>query len=150
LLYRLEGVVIEIPPLRLRRADIPLLAERFLMKARAAYTPSRATHFSSGAMRALMEYSWPGNVRELEHAVNRAVLMAKDETIEATALPAAITTAPATDASNFSGAVIPVRELQRRYAAWALDQMGGRKMLTCEKLGIDSKTLAKWLSVEDE
>jgi two-component system response regulator HydG len=150
LLYRLEGVVIEIPPLRLRRADIPLLSEHFLEKARAAYAPAQATSFSSAAMRTLTDYPWPGNVRELEHAVNRAVLMSKDDSIEISSLPSAITNAPTPDMPSFSGAVMPIRELQRRYSAWALDQMGGRKMLTCEKLGIDSKTLAKWLSVEDE
>jgi transcriptional regulator with PAS, ATPase and Fis domain len=43
-----------------------------------------------------------------------------------------------------------VRDLQKRYVAWALERLGGRKMLACEKLGIDAKTLSKWLAAEDE
>lgn len=150
LLYRLEGVVVEVPPLRQRREDIALLAERFLNEARKGQPGASAERFSGAALRALLEYRWPGNVRELEHAVGRALLMAKGTEIELDDLPIAITAAPAQSSLNFGDAVIPVRELQRRYAAWALERLGGRKMLTCEKLGIDSKTLAKWLSVESE
>ncbi|HEY6877001.1 MAG TPA: hypothetical protein VI299_03240, partial [Polyangiales bacterium] len=51
---------------------------------------------------------------------------------------------------EFGETVIPIRELQRRYAAWALERLGGRKMITCERLGIDAKTLAKWLSASEE
>jgi two-component system response regulator HydG len=53
--------------------------------------------------------------------------------------------------TEFQGQIIPVRDLQRRYATWALSQMGGHKGKTAEKLGIDSKTLWKWLdnTVED-
>jgi two-component system response regulator HydG len=47
---------------------------------------------------------------------------------------------------EFGETVLPIRELQRRYAAWALQRLGGAKMATCEALGIDSKTLSKWLS----
>ena len=51
---------------------------------------------------------------------------------------------------RFAKSIVPVRDMQRRYAAWALKKLGGRKMLTCEKLGIDSKTLAKWLAVDQD
>ena len=51
-------------------------------------------------------------------------------------------------AQAFHGPVIPMRDLQRRYASWALEQMGGRKMVTAEKLGIDDKTLARLLAEE--
>ena len=51
---------------------------------------------------------------------------------------------------DFGGEVIPVREVQRRYAAWALERLGGRKMVACERLGIDTKTLNKWLTFESE
>jgi two-component system response regulator HydG len=66
-----------------------------------------------------------------------------------TDLPAAVTSArghgPKVD---FGAEVIPIRDLQRRYAAWALERVGGRKSLACEKLGIDAKTLNKWLAAE--
>jgi two-component system response regulator HydG len=99
----------------------------------------------------LIDYRWPGNVRELEHAVGRAVLLARGREIEPSDLPSSITNPSTRDApAAFGGDVIPIRELQRRYAAWALEQLGGRKMATCEKLGIDAKTLAKWLAAGDE
>ncbi|MET0284782.1 MAG: sigma-54 dependent transcriptional regulator [Polyangiales bacterium] len=150
LLYRLEGVAIEVPPLRQRREDIPLLAQRMLDEARARHPQSRVERFSPAATRTLLECRWTGNVREMEHAIGRAVLLARGQSIEPEDLPASLTSGPKAKEAEFGDEVIPVRELQRRYAAWALEKLGGRKMITCDRLGIDSKTLAKWLSVDDD
>jgi two-component system response regulator HydG len=150
LLYRLEGVVIEVPPLRQRRDDILPLAERFLSEARTRASRATVERFSSAAARALLHYAWPGNVRELEHAVGRAVLLGRGREIEPGDLPASVLAEPVGSPREFGDTVIPVRELQRRYAAWALERLGGRRMLTCERLGIDSKTLSKWLAVDEE
>jgi two-component system response regulator HydG len=150
LLYRLEGVVIEVPPLRQRREDIPLLAEHFLHETRGRHPKAIVERFSSAAVRVLLDYAWPGNVRELEHAVGRAVLLGRSPEIEPGDLPTSVLAPRGPEPSGFGDAVIPVRELQRRYAAWALEQLGGRKMLTCEKLGIDAKTLSKWLAADEE
>jgi two-component system response regulator HydG len=150
LLYRLEGMVIEVPPLRRRREDIPVLAAGFLGEAKAQAPRAVAERFSAAATKVLLDYEWPGNVRELERAVTRAVLLARSEEIARDDFPATITEPAAASKQDFGSNVIPVRELQRRYAAWALERLGGRKMLTCEKLGIDAKTLAKWLSVDPE
>jgi two-component system response regulator HydG len=151
LLYRLEGVAIEIPPLRQRRDDIPMLLARFLTEARAQNPSATIKGFSRDAVELIMSYPWPGNVRELEHAVTRAVLLGKGTEGEPLDLPPSIVSrSPADRAMDFGGEVIPVRELQRRYAAWALERLGGRKMMTCERLGIDTKTLNKWLTSESE
>jgi two-component system response regulator HydG len=147
--FRLEGMAIEVPPLRQRREDIPLLAERFLQEARERHARSTVERFSSAATQRMLDYGWPGNVRELEHVVSRAVLLGKTREIEPSDLPGNLAARPGSRNYDFGDAIIPVRELQRRYAAWALERLGGRKMLTCEKLGIDAKTLAKWLTVED-
>ncbi len=147
--FRLEGMVIEVPPLRQRQEDIPLLAARFLEGARQQHARSTVERFSSAATRLMLDYAWPGNVRELEHVVSRAVLLGKTREIEPADLPISLAARPGAQHHDFGDAIIPVRELQRRYAAWALERLGGRKMLTCEKLGIDAKTLAKWLAVED-
>ncbi len=80
LLYRLNTVEIALPPLRERRDDIPLLADHFLRRLVARYG-SDLEGFTEGAMDALLRHTWPGNVRELEHAVERAVLMARGERI---------------------------------------------------------------------
>src|SRR5689334_902066 len=71
LYYRLNVIPIELPALRERRDDIPLLAKHFLEK----FSADPAMHLSQGAMRAMMAYSWPGNVRQLENAIERAVAL---------------------------------------------------------------------------
>ena len=150
LLYRLEGVVVEIPPLRQRRDDLPPLVEHFVEEARAANPRAVVERLSPAAMLRVLDYPWPGNVRELENAIGRAVLLGRG--VEATPedLPPAVATRRAArSAVDFGDEVMPIRELQRRYAAWALERTAGRKNLACEKLGIDVKTLNKWLAGDD-
>jgi len=100
-------------------------------------------------MDALSRYAWPGNVRELEHLIERLVLLCREDEVGLADLPKSITDSRAEVAEpNFGERVIPIREMQRRYAVWALERLGGAKMATCEALGIDSKTLSKWLTTE--
>ena len=86
LYYRLNVVNIELPPLRERKEDIPLLAEHFLNKF-ALENRKEITEFSADAMGFALDYDWPGNVRELENAVERAVILAKDSLITVADLP---------------------------------------------------------------
>jgi two-component system, NtrC family, response regulator HydG len=147
LLYRLDVVTIEIPALRHRREDIPLLAERFLTESRGRHSSSPVQRFAPDAMARLLDYAWPGNVRELTHAVERVVLLGRQPEVHAGDLPAATVQAPALDLpASLEGAILPIREVQRRYAAWALERLGGHKTRTAEALGVDAKTLAKWLT----
>ncbi len=81
LLYRLNTIEIRLPPLRDRREDIPLLAQHFLRQHSARYG-KRIGGFEESAIRRLLDYLWPGNIRELDHAVERAVLMARGSSIE--------------------------------------------------------------------
>jgi two-component system response regulator HydG len=147
LLYRLDVVTIEIPALRHRRQDIPLLLERLLADARAKHPHSRVERFAPDALTVLLDHAWPGNVRELAHAVERAVLLGNGTEAHVTDLPATVTSAPPPGMpAALEGGVMPVREVQRRYAAWALDRFGGHKTRTAEALGVDLKTLSKWLA----
>jgi DNA-binding NtrC family response regulator len=82
LLFRLNTVEINLPPLRDRREDIPTLALHFLRQHAQRYRKN-LEGFDDGAIQALMRYAWPGNVRELDHAVERGVLMALGATLEA-------------------------------------------------------------------
>ena len=86
LFYRLNVITIDLPPLRLRREDIPLLVEYFLKKySEENERPPR--HISSEALRALVNYAWPGNVRELENAIERAVVLSAGPEIGVDLLP---------------------------------------------------------------
>jgi two-component system, NtrC family, response regulator HydG len=86
LFFRLQACLIELPPLRARVSDIPLLARRFLDEA-VRDAPARAGGFTHDAMSALMSYRWPGNVRELHAAVCRATLAEVGEEIRLESLP---------------------------------------------------------------
>jgi DNA-binding NtrC family response regulator len=89
LFHRLNVISIQLPPLRDRKEDIPLLVERFLGQfCRENGKPPRL--FSNAAMKLMMDYEWPGNVRELENAVERAVVLSTDELMDADLLPESI------------------------------------------------------------
>jgi two-component system response regulator HydG len=148
LLYRLDVVTIPLPPVRQRRQDVPALLEHFLRESRTKHPGAVTEGFTPEAMAALVAYAWPGNVRELQHFVERAVLLGKKSFYELSELPASMTARASTQVDF--GAVLPLREMQRRYVAWAYDQLGSRKLLTAERLGIDDKTLARWLTREPE
>ncbi len=144
LLFRLDVVSTEVPPLRQRREDIAELSAYFLERARAKHSRSVATKVGKAALDVLLAYAWPGNVRELEHVIERAVLLGASSEVEVADLPSALL-APRVPVTEFSGPVVPLAEIERRYAAWALEQMEGRKMATAEKLDVDRKTLVKLL-----
>jgi two-component system response regulator AtoC len=92
LYYRLEGIKIEIPPLRERKEDIPILAYYFLEEFNKKYNTD-VKGFSKDALEALINYSWPGNVRQLQNVVNEACIIAfaKGQFIELNHLPKEIT-----------------------------------------------------------
>jgi len=150
LLYRIDVVPIHLPPLRDRAEDIPLLVEGFLASARARHPGSAVERFSPDAMACLLDYGWPGNVRELAHLVERVVLLGNGPEVAASQLPAPVREGKGAAPWREAGDILPVREVQRRYAQWALGRCGGRRGPTAERLGIDPKTLAKWLGDVEE
>jgi two-component system response regulator HydG len=146
LLYRLDVVTIALPPLRLRRDDLPMLIEHFLAVAKARHPQSPVESLAPAAQNLLLLHAWPGNVRELEHVIERAVLLGRSRIIQTQDLPSSVTAPEPASNISFTGEVVPMREAQRRYAAWAYERLGERKMQTAEKLGVDFKTLSKWLA----
>jgi DNA-binding NtrC family response regulator len=91
LFHRLNVISIHLPPLRERKEDIPLLVDRFLEQfCRDNAKPPRA--FTYSAMKLLMDYDWPGNIRELENAVERAVVLSTQESMDADLLPESVRT----------------------------------------------------------
>jgi DNA-binding NtrC family response regulator len=139
LYYRLNVVGIEMPALRDRRSDVPVLAEHFLRR----YT--RENHadisgFAREAVDVLMNYDWPGNVRELENAVERAVVMCNGPQIEPQHLPAAV--GPV--ATHRAVPTIPGSSLEdiERYAILTtLEATGGSTSRAAELLGISVRKI---------
>ncbi len=95
--FRLNVCIIDLPPLRERRDDIPALARHFLAE-RGPLVRSQASRFGERAMAALLAYAWPGNVRELRSAIERAAIMATGEEIDFEALPPELRNAPSVQA----------------------------------------------------
>ncbi len=146
LYYRLNVIAIDIPPLRERREDIPLLAESFLSDI-ALKRDEPKKKLSPEAAEQMQEYAWPGNVRELENAIERAVILAGTGTIQSSSLPERVrerkTEALVADRriSNPS-----LEAIERAYIMWVLGSEGGNKSRTAEVLGIDASTLHRKLS----
>jgi two-component system, NtrC family, response regulator HydG len=145
LLYRLDVVAIALPALRDRREDLPQLCAHLLAELRGRYPASPVERVGAEALAVLARHGWPGNVRELSHVLERLVLLGRHAEIATDDLPPAVRDPAAADPLEFRGEILPIRELQRRYAAWALTQTGGHRARAAEKLGIDVKTLRGWL-----
>ena len=146
LLYRLDVISISVPSLRDRREDLPELIAYFLKSARNKYPGAIPEKLSREALDCLLAYDWPGNVRELAHILEKIVLLGRSAVVAPDDVPEAIRNPEQRSPSEFQGDILPIRDLQRRYAAWALTQLGGHRGKAAEKLGIDAKTLWKWLN----
>jgi len=146
LYYRIHVVPIALPPLRERPEDIRLLAETFLVRARAdaGRGPSR---IAPAALAALERHGWRGNVRELENAIERAVALADGEALELTDLPDEIQLAARTDALRDevrAGRVdfdTAVARFESALIREALDRTGGNQTRAAEQLGLTRRVL---------
>jgi DNA-binding NtrC family response regulator len=147
LFYRLSVVTLYVPPLRERRSDVPLLAERFLRTASANI--GRRLHFSAETLDLLIAYDWPGNVRELENAIERAALHARGTEVAAEDLPTKMQTVEMRARASQSRSpltaiyadLISLDELERRYLIHVLEAVGGNRTRAAEILHIDRRTL---------
>jgi DNA-binding NtrC family response regulator len=149
LYYRLNVIPIELPPLRDRRDDIPLLVQHFLDK----FGGDAKFHVAQGAMRRLMAYSWPGNVRQLENAVERAVALGIGrEEIEVSDLPPEIQMSPEPLTSPIvefpeEGLDMPsyLSTIERDLIQRSLERTGGNRNKAAELLRIKRTTLVEKL-----
>jgi DNA-binding NtrC family response regulator len=149
LYYRLHVIPIQLPPLRDRRDDIPVLVKHFLEK----FAPGMAMQVSQGAMRGLMAYQWPGNVRQLENAIERAVaLSAGRREIAVTDLPTEVQTTPRTTETPFvefpdAGLDLPayLARIERDLIQRSLERTGGNRNKAAELLRIKRTTLVEKL-----
>ncbi len=143
LYYRLNVLSVDIPPLRERAGDLPLLAQHFLQK----YAPSgKKPTITPRAWAALQEYRFPGNVRELEHAIQHAVVLSHGEDVDLEHLPADVAGKSAGAAEPAKPATLrplaeAVKEFEREYILRALRATSGKRAEAAELLGISRKNL---------
>lgn len=147
LYFRLNVIPIQLPSLKDRKEDIPLLAMHFLALC-AERTGKEYTGFSAEALERMMNYNWPGNVRELENTVERIAVLGIPPTIEEKMLPETIL-----DASNSSVRVeighsngtpeqiLPFTEVEKKTIAHAISCCGGNISMAAKKLGLGQATL---------
>jgi Nif-specific regulatory protein len=151
LYYRLNVVSFEMPPLRERREDIPLLASYFTAKYAAKFK-RRVTGLAREAREALTNYDWPGNVRELENAVERAVVLGSTERILPEDLPETVLEAapapaePDTGASPAAGYQEALRDFKRQLILRALEQSSGSFTEAARALGVHPNYLHRLTS----
>jgi DNA-binding NtrC family response regulator len=139
LYYRLGVVIINLPPLRERREDIPLLIERFLKGASAK--AMKQVDLTPAAVEALASYHWPGNVRELENMIERLVVFSRGSRIDVGDLPPTVTPrAPVLEKRLFDD-LPTLEEIERRYLLHVLEQVGHNRTRAAEVMGIDRRTL---------
>jgi len=144
LYYRLNVITLELPPLRNRREDVPLLVEHFLHKF-CAENSQPAKHLASDALRSLMDHEWPGNVRELENVVERAVVLSSGAAIGSELLPASVTgrdaAAQVFEASPDASLFEIVEDCERRIIINMLERCNWNQTEAADRFHIPLSTL---------
>lgn len=151
LYYRLNVITIDLPPLRDRRQDIPDLVEHFLTFRQIGKVRYRV---EADAMRLLTEYDWPGNVRELANVIERAQILAEDETITLDDLPDSILSpsrlhTPTSSGNGISSDPLNLGQLERATVIAALEKEKGNKAKAAKRLSISRRKLYRLISKYD-
>jgi DNA-binding NtrC family response regulator len=145
LYFRINTVSIQVPPLRERRDDIPILVRAFLDRYRAKHS-RQVEAIEPEAYRRLLGYGWPGNVRELQHAIERAVLVARGPEITVADLPEPLqqVTAEGTTSTAIAPSAVPagsLEDIERASILKALDATRWNKQAAAALLGLRRPTL---------
>jgi two-component system response regulator HydG len=149
LYYRLNVVTLNMPPLRDRREDIPLLAQHFL-KMFAEKNRKEIKGFTPQAMDRLLKYDWPGNVRELMNAVERGVVLSRSDYLDEEELSPILRDAPSSREIPPKDATLtdmPLDEVEKATILKTLELTGGNKSEAARRLGVTRKTLHKKLKM---
>lgn len=139
LYYRLNVVNLEIPPLRERKDDIPLLVTYFLKKY-SSLMKKEVFKISEEALNLLMNYDYPGNVRELENIIERAVVLCNSSQVEVEHLPDDLRELKIQVFAKKEGKFMTLEELEKEYIKWVLEKVKN-KTIAAQILGIDRVSL---------
>jgi len=145
LLYRLNVVKLDLPPLRQRKEDIPALVHYFLDKYTRALN-KRVQGVSNAAMRAMLLHAWRGNIRELENVIERAVIFAEDRQVELEDLPFAAAVGVDSEGENLKDAM---RQFERQHIIYSLKRHNYDKAEAAKHLGIGVSSLYRKLDELD-
>jgi len=145
LYYRLNVIPIEIPPLRDRRDDVPVLVEHFLEKHRQR-TGKHIDRVEDGVVEALRRYEWPGNVRELENTIERAVVLTTGPLLTVASISFLGATTPPTSGLPSLRLHQNLEWVERETIRRALDQSAGVKKDAAELMGISQRALSYYLA----
>jgi len=150
LYYRVAVVMLEMPPLRSRREDIPALAEHFLQKFSAAHRKPMPK-LTAQALELLTSYDWPGNVRQLENCIEQAIVLGDADIVDVDALPLAETT-PKRSAPHGARTQVglTLREVEKEYIQGTLHAVGGNRTRAARLLGISLRCLQYKLKAYDQ
>jgi two-component system response regulator AtoC len=143
LYYRLNVFSLQIPPLRDRTEDIPLIVDHFIRHS--AIVPKRRWRVSSEAMTALRRYAWPGNARELENVIERALILCDGGVIQPEHLPSGVREGPGGDGRDGCSKRPTLEEVERRYIRQVLDECRGHRQSAARILGISERNLYRKL-----
>ncbi len=149
LFYRLNVITVQLPPLRDRREDIPLLAHHFL-RAYCEKNQKALQGFTNECMRLMTAHDWPGNVRELENAVERGVVLARGALVGVDDIPEAIAAAHPAHSKTFTIELgTPLAEIEMRLIRETLQVTRGDKRLAAQLLGTSTRTIYRKLEQEN-
>jgi two-component system, NtrC family, response regulator AtoC len=144
LFFRLRVVEINLPPLRERTGDIPLLSQKFLREF-AGENNKTVNDFTADAFQLLMNYSWPGNVRELRTAIEHAVVLIRSEKISARDLPPSVRGGRAIEAKLSQRNDLTVKEAEKQLIERALKDTNGNRTVAAKKIGMSRRTFHRKL-----
>ncbi|HEX3857222.1 MAG TPA: sigma-54 dependent transcriptional regulator [Verrucomicrobiae bacterium] len=144
LFFRLRVVEINLPPLRERMGDIPLLAQKFLREF-AGENNKSVNDFTADAFQLLMNYNWPGNVRELRTAIEHAVVLCRSEKISARDLPPSVRGIRQGESQLSLQNDLTVKEAEKQLIERALKDTNGNRTLASKKIGMSRRTFHRKL-----
>ena len=148
LFYRIQGITLEVPPLRERRADIPQLIDQLVAQASARHD-TIAPHLPRGVRAALAEHDWPGNIRELRNVIEMLCLLHEGKTVRVSDLPPAVRRAERPGDAATPTLVLSLDErlerMTERIVEAALALEGGNRTRAAARLGISIRTIQRHL-----